>query len=271
MPDPDQGGGEQSEDALRDEAEWGERADSEPRWPASLAVAAAVALYVVLPERLITGLGPRFLVPSLEGVLGVSLLIASPRRISRESVRLRAAAIVLIALVNLANLVSLVELVNELLSAHPPASLGGRTLIVASVPVWLTNVLVFALWYWELDRGGPAARSAAAEAATRLSVPTDDRACGHVAGLVADVPRLPVHLVHQRHRLQPHRHHAAHGVGEDPDDAAVAGVVDHGGARRVARRQHPQVSAPRLRGQWTRLEGSVSGARRSISRRYSGK
>jgi uncharacterized membrane protein len=158
MPDPDQGGAEQSEDAQRDEAEWGERAASEPRWPASLAVAAAVALYIVLPERLIAGLGPRFLIPTLEGVLGVSLLIASPRRLSRESVRLRAVAIALIAFVNLANLVSLVELVNELLSAHPNASLGGRTLIFASVPVWLTNVLVFALWYWELDRGGPAAR-----------------------------------------------------------------------------------------------------------------
>src|SRR6202035_1067567 len=52
------------------------------------------------------------------------------------------------------NLVSLVDLLNALLAKHP----AGRALIYASVPVWLTNVLVFALWYWELDRGGPVAR-----------------------------------------------------------------------------------------------------------------
>ena len=58
---------------------------------------------------------------------------------------------------NLANVVSLGELVHELL-AHVHAASVGRDLIYASVPVWVTNVLVFALWYWELDRGGPVAR-----------------------------------------------------------------------------------------------------------------
>ena len=70
--------------------------------------------------------------------------------------RLRAVAIALVAFVNLANLVSLIELVRELLAAHPHAA-SGRALVFASVPVWITNVLVFA-WYWKLDRGGPAAR-----------------------------------------------------------------------------------------------------------------
>ena len=140
--------------AEQDAAQWGEASRSEPRWPASLAVASSMALYVVLPQRLITGLGPRWLVPTLEGALGVALLVAGPRRLSRKSGRLRSLAILLIAMVNLANLVSLCELLNLLLAKHP----GGRALIFASVPVWLTNVLVFALWYWELDRGGPVAR-----------------------------------------------------------------------------------------------------------------
>jgi len=136
------------------QAAWGEPSKVEPRWPASVAVVAAMALYLVLPQRLITGMGPRWLVPTLEGVLGVALLVAGPRRLSRESARLRSLAILLIAMVNLANLVSLCELLNLLLSKNP----GGRALIFASLPVWLTNVLVFALWYWELDRGGPVAR-----------------------------------------------------------------------------------------------------------------
>jgi hypothetical protein len=149
-PGPSDGGDE----ARRDDAEWGERAQSEPRWPATLAVLASMALYFALPDKLIAGLGPRWLIPTLEGVLGASLIIANPR-LTLESRRLRPVAITLIAFVNLANVVSLGELVHELLAAGVHS---GRTLIYASVPVWVTNVLVFALWYWELDRGGPVAR-----------------------------------------------------------------------------------------------------------------
>lgn len=151
---PDKTG--ESDELRRDDAEWGGPARSEPRWPGSLAVAVSIALYFALPNKLITGLGPRWLVPALEGVLGASLLIANPR-LSRESRRLRPVAIALIAFVNLANVVSLGELVHELLAINGNAH-SGRDLIYASVPIWVTNVLVFALWYWELDRGGPVAR-----------------------------------------------------------------------------------------------------------------
>ncbi len=150
-------GEKSSDESRRDDAEWGQRAQSEPRWPAALAVVAAGALYFALPDRLISGLGPRWVVPTLEGVLEASLIIANPR-LTRESRRVRPVAIVLIALVNLANVVSLGELVHELLAVTGNSAPGGRTLIYASVPVWVTNVLVFALWYWELDRGGPVAR-----------------------------------------------------------------------------------------------------------------
>jgi hypothetical protein len=70
----------------------------------------------------------------------------------RNTLHVRALAISLIALINVANLVSLGYLVHALVASHP---VGGRTLIFSSVPVWLTNIIVFALWYWELDRGGP--------------------------------------------------------------------------------------------------------------------
>jgi uncharacterized membrane protein len=150
-------GGDSSDDSRRDRAEWGDRAQSEPRWPATLAVFASIGLYFALPDRLISGLGPRWLVPTLEGVLGAALIIANPR-LTAEARRLRPVAIGLIALVNLANVVSLGELVHELLAVSGHSAPGGRSLIYASVPVWVTNVLVFALWYWELDRGGPVAR-----------------------------------------------------------------------------------------------------------------
>jgi hypothetical protein len=120
----------------RDDAvAWGIESPGEPRWPALLAVVAAMALQLILPESLIRGLGNRGLVPALEGALILVLLIANPGRISAEESRLRIVGVALIALITVANVVSLAELIHG-----------------------LTNVIVFGLWYWELDRGGPAAR-----------------------------------------------------------------------------------------------------------------
>jgi uncharacterized membrane protein len=143
----------------RDDAvAWGTASHGEPRWPALLAVLAAIALQLVLPENVIRGLGNRVLIPSFEGVLLIVLLIANPGRISTEQLRLRAVGLVLIALTTVVNVVSLTELIHALLYN---AKTAGRPLVYASVPIWLTNVIVFGLWYWELDRGGPAARRVA--------------------------------------------------------------------------------------------------------------
>ncbi len=128
---------------------------SEHRWPASVAVVVAIVLQIVLPNRVTEGLGPRWLIPVLEGVLLLALLVANPGHIDRESSLLRGMSLILIALITLANVVALGELVNALLE-HTTA--GGRSLVFASVPIWLTNVIAFGLWYWELDRGGVAAR-----------------------------------------------------------------------------------------------------------------
>ena len=136
-------------------AAWGVTSAGEPRWPALLAVVAAIGLQVVLPNRVLVGLGYRALIPSLEGVLLVVLLVANPGHISREAARLRMISVALIAVITIANFVSLTELINALLYSHKTS---GRPLVYASVPIWLTNVIVFGLWYWELDRGGPAAR-----------------------------------------------------------------------------------------------------------------
>lgn len=140
------------------QAEWGFAARIEHRWPASLAIAVAVVLQLILPDRVITGLGPRLLIPLLEAALATALLVANPHRTTGEARYLRIAAISLIMLINAANVISLAELIHALIT-HVGSSSDGRKLVEASVPIWITNVLVFALWYWELDRGGPAARS----------------------------------------------------------------------------------------------------------------
>ena len=140
-----------------DEVAWGIPSHTEPRWPALLATLAAMSLQLILPDDLIRYLGNRALIPSLEGGLLLVLLIANPGRISKEESRLRIVGIALIALITVANVVSLIDLIHALLY-QSGGHTGGRSLVYASVPIWLTNVIVFGLWYWELDRGGPATR-----------------------------------------------------------------------------------------------------------------
>ncbi len=149
---------------------WGERSRGEPRWPASAAVAAAIVLYISLPKGLTLqtlqdamGIGRgqdwfRWILPALEFALLVALTLAEPRRRAGEPRWLRYGAVAIIALVNIANVISLFLLVRVLL--HPKdTDLKGQDILLISINVWLTNVIVFGLWYWELDRGGPDDRS----------------------------------------------------------------------------------------------------------------
>ena len=125
-------------------------ARSEPRWPATVAIIVAVALYVTLPEKLTYG--PTWLLPVLELGLIIPLSLTAPHRHAAEERWQGIAAVALIALVNAANVASLVLLVHELASG---TKIPGTQLLVSAVQIWLTNVIVFGLWYWEMDRGGP--------------------------------------------------------------------------------------------------------------------
>lgn len=141
--------------ATRRNAAWGPPVVGEPRWPASLAVVIAVLLYISLPGRLLVG--PWWLVPTLELALLIPLSIAAPRRVYGEAGWQRMAAIVIIAILNLANVASLVLLVDHLV-VHP-AAVSGVRLLESAAKLWLSNIIIFALWFWELDRGGPDERA----------------------------------------------------------------------------------------------------------------
>ena len=125
----------------------------DPFWPAQLTALAAIALYLALPEKLT--IGPTWLLPTLEGVLAIGLVASMPNPAMQYSPVRRHFAISLIGLVSVANLVSLLLLVHFLLKG---GKAGGHPLILSGVVLWVTNVLIFGLWYWELDRGGPVAR-----------------------------------------------------------------------------------------------------------------
>jgi hypothetical protein len=125
----------------------------EPFWPAQLAAAVALALYLTLPHELV--MGPRWLVPGVEGVLLVGLVVTTPTRRYGQSPRRRAIVIALLGLVSAATLVSLGLLAHYLLAGSHAA---GEPLIVAGGVLWITTILVFGIWFWELDRGGPGMR-----------------------------------------------------------------------------------------------------------------
>jgi len=135
---------------------WRRPTRGEVRWPAALAVAAAVALQVPLPGREVL-IHPVWLLPMLEGLLLLALVIANPHRINTESRLLRMLGLTVAALLSLANAWSVARLVIGLVQGTAGGAPG--PLLITGGIIWLTNVIVFGLWYWELDRGGPVARA----------------------------------------------------------------------------------------------------------------
>jgi uncharacterized membrane protein len=135
---------------------WRRPTQGEARWQVAVAVAVAVALQYPLPGRLVL-VHPAWLLPTLEGLLLLALLMANPRRIDTRSRAIRLLGLTLAALLSLANAWSVAALVVGLVRGTQGNSPG--PLLITGGAIWLTNVIVFALWYWEFDRGGPVARA----------------------------------------------------------------------------------------------------------------
>jgi uncharacterized membrane protein len=149
---------------VRDRVERGD-----PYWPAQLAVAAAIVLNLALADQIT--IGPRWLLPGVEAILLVSLVVVSPARATAHRVGERRFALTVVGLVSLVNIVLLARLVDELING---GHVGGRALILSGAVLWVTNVLLFAVWYWEMDRGGPVARYLNATALVDFQFPQMD-------------------------------------------------------------------------------------------------
>lgn len=128
-----------------------QRAD--PYWQAQLAALAAIVLYLTLPNKLT--IGPEWLMPALEGVVFVALVLSTPGERVPGSRTRQWLAVVFIGILALANLVALGLLAHYVVEGGK----AGRGLVEGAAGLWGTIVLVFALIYWELDRGGPVARA----------------------------------------------------------------------------------------------------------------
>jgi hypothetical protein len=129
---------------------------AEKRWPMAAAVVAAMVLTVLLPGDVRAG--PAWLLPAVEGLLLAALIAGDPGAIDRRSGLLRTLSIGLVAVLVAAALSSTVLLIDQLIGGGAQTDSAGDLLEAGSV-VWASNIIAFALLYWELDGGGAAARA----------------------------------------------------------------------------------------------------------------
>jgi uncharacterized membrane protein len=140
-----------------------------PLWPTAAIITSAI-LYADLPSRFIAGPSAgafgvvRWVVPAQTALVLAILVLSRPRgRLvqtlgwaeRRVHVTRRWLALAMIGIVSAANAASIILLVHLLVNG---AAANASTLLRAAVHMWVVNVLLFALWYWQLDGGGPLAR-----------------------------------------------------------------------------------------------------------------
>lgn len=134
---------------------WLRPTQGEPRWPVALTVVAAVGLQLAVPQRLVVH--PIWLLPGIEMVLLALLVAANPRRINRDHRLVRLGSLTLVAVATFANVWTAAHLIAGLINGTERED--AAQLLSYGAAIWATNVIVFALWYWEFDRGGPVARA----------------------------------------------------------------------------------------------------------------
>ena len=129
--------------------------DVEPRWPVAVAIIVALLLLVVLPGRLRL-LPVWFLYVAGAAVLAPMAAVAVSAVKTRWLRLERAVTLLFVAIAAAGTLAALASLIVAIV--HGSSEMHGLALLTSSVAVWVTNVLMFSLLYWQIDRGGPDAR-----------------------------------------------------------------------------------------------------------------
>ena len=156
-------------------------ARAEYRWPAVVALLVALTLYLLLPSTFLPEL--RYAAVAVGALLLIPLIAVNPTHFTRQRKWSRWLSVGQVLFLGLANQVALVQLIIELI--HSEKS-DGPSLLLAALQVWITNVILYALVYWELDRGGPVVRTTAKrsdlpQADFRFPQDEDHDAIGEVA------------------------------------------------------------------------------------------
>jgi uncharacterized membrane protein len=126
----------------------------EPVWHVQLTMLVALVLQLLLPDRYV--FGSRYLLITAEALLLVAMSFTTPKERIFKSLSRRINVFLLIILTGVANGYSLIEVTHRLLQSGKIAN--GHELILTAVNIYLTNIIVFGLWYWEMDGGGPGER-----------------------------------------------------------------------------------------------------------------
>ena len=133
---------------------WLRPGDPENRWPVLIAIAAVIVIQHSIPVQY-TVL-PRWPLIILELLLLAVLLLINPVRLSRETTVGRWTSLGLTAAITIDNTASAAVLAKRILSGV--VSNNAAVLLGGGAAIFVTNVIAFGIWYWELDRGGPFAR-----------------------------------------------------------------------------------------------------------------
>jgi hypothetical protein len=126
-------------------------------WPVALAIVVAAVLHVALPAKY--RVDPAWVVPAVLLALLAALIIGDPGRIDRQKTWLRIVTGAVIAFITVTNLLAAVHLVRDILTNNKLFASNATGLLATGAVIWATNVIAFGLWYWDLDRGGAAARA----------------------------------------------------------------------------------------------------------------
>nr|WP_245475617.1 hypothetical protein [Mesorhizobium sp. M7A.F.Ca.US.006.01.1.1] len=224
-------------------------------WMARAAVLVIICLQLLVINNL--SFGPRWLAPALEAALLVPLSVATAwtqaatrkavedhewHAIGQFRVMIRRTALTMTAIISIMNCGSLVLLVRALLEGH--AGNSGTTLLIDALNIWVTNVIVFALWFWSTDRGGPPTcglvKLAQADFLFAQMTLNDRELRDWLPGFVELLlPRL-----HQCDRIFAHRYLAPFPARQAADDGRGHDLAADHRAGRGTRGQPPRLIGP---------------------------
>jgi len=138
------------------QSHWHKPHEGEHRLAVSLVVVLVITLQFLLPKDL--SLGFQSYICGLEALLLISLIALTPRRIGSHNPPTRNLSIALTSIMTISNISSAVKLIDGLVQGTIKDA---NMLLLSGGSIWMANIVIFSLWFWELDRGGPGSRAEA--------------------------------------------------------------------------------------------------------------
>lgn len=136
---------------------WQSVSEGETVWAAGAAMLTASLMQFLVPDDYTVH--PHWLAPLAIMLALFIYVILHPHRLDKRNRALRYFSLAIIGLVSLANISAATRLVVSLVDGTD--TLSASELLITGGSIWLANVIVFSMWYWEFDRGGPTARALA--------------------------------------------------------------------------------------------------------------